>query len=52
MPSITIPYGFSKNMPLGVNITTKAKTDELTLNIAYKLESVLPYKDMVAKEVR
>ena len=52
MPSITIPYGFSKNMPIGVNITTKAKTDELTLNIAYKLESVLPYKDMIAGEVR
>lgn len=52
MPSITIPSGFSNKMPLGVNITTKAKTDALTLNIAYKLESVLPYKDMIAGEER
>ena len=52
MPSITIPCGFSNHMPLGINITTKAKSDELTLNIAYKLESLLPYKDMIAGEER
>lgn len=52
MPSITIPCGFSNHMPLGVNITTKAKTDELTLNLAYKLEGTMPYKDMIAGEER
>ncbi len=49
MPSITIPSGFVNNMPIGINITGKAKNDELVLAISNKLESLMPYRDQVAK---
>ena len=48
-PSITIPSGFIDNMPVGINITTKACTDDLTLNIASQLENAMPYKNQVAR---
>ncbi len=46
-PSITIPSGFVKDMPVGVNITGRAKEDYLVLNIANKLEGTLGYKGQV-----
>ncbi len=46
-PSITIPSGFVKDMPVGVNITGRAKEDYLVLNLANKLEEVLGYKGQV-----
>ena len=49
-PSITIPNGFISNMPVGVNITGNCYDDENTLNIAYALESVMPYKNQIAKD--
>ncbi len=43
-PSITIPNGFVNGLPVGVNLTSNCKEDELLLNIAYHLESKMPYK--------
>ena len=51
-PSITIPNGFIDNMPIGVNITGNCYEDEKVLNIAYALESEMPYKNQIAKEVK
>ena len=51
-PSITIPNGFIDNLPVGVNITGKCYDDVNVLNIAYALESVMPYKGQIAKEVK
>lgn len=50
MPSITIPSGLVNGLPIGINITGKAKNDALVLNMAAQLESVLGYKGLV-KEV-
>ena len=50
-PSITIPNGFINNLPVGVNITGKCYDDANVLNIAYALESAMPYKGQIAKEV-
>lgn len=47
-PSITIPYGFVSDLPVGVNITGKVKDDENVLNIAYALESSMNYKNQLA----
>ena len=50
-PSITIPNGFVKGMPVGVNITCNCYEDQKTLNIAYALENKMQYKNQIAKEV-
>lgn len=47
-PSISIPSGFVSNMPVGINITGRAKADALVLNIANKIEEVLGYKGQVS----
>ncbi len=47
-PSITIPNGFIDNLPVGVNITGNCYDDENILNIAYALESTMPYKNQIA----
>ena len=47
-PSITIPNGFINNLPVGVNITGNCYDDENVLNIAYALESAMPYKNQIA----
>ena len=47
-PSITIPNGFVSNLPVGVNITGNCYDDINVLNIAYALESVMPYKGQIA----
>ena len=48
-PSITLPMGFVNNMPVGVNLTCKAKNDAMCLNIASKIESVTGLKDMYVR---
>ena len=50
-PSITIPNGFIDKLPVGINITGNCYNDETVLNIAYALESALPFKGQIAKEV-
>lgn len=51
-PSITIPNGFVNGLPVGCNITSNCYKDETVLNIAYALESKMPYKNQIAKEVQ
>ena len=48
-PSITIPNGFIEGLPVGVNITGNCYDDENVLNIAYALESTMPYKNQIAR---
>ena len=48
-PSITIPYCFVNNMPIGVNITGPIKTDDIVLNIANKVEELTGLKDIYSK---
>lgn len=48
-PSITIPSGFINNMPIAINITGRAKEDDVVLNIAHKIESTLGLKDTISK---
>ena len=50
-PSITIPSGFVDSLPVGINITGNCYDDENVLNLAYTLESMMPYKGQIAKEV-
>ena len=47
-PSITIPNGFVSKLPVGINITGNCYDDANVLNIAYALESVMPYKGQIA----
>lgn len=47
-PSITIPNGFINDLPVGINITGNVYDDANVLNIAYALESKMPYKNQVA----
>ena len=51
-PSITIPDGFVNNLPVGLNITGNCYKDEDVLNIAYAIESLMDYKNQIAKEVK
>ncbi len=51
-PSITIPDGFINDLPVGINITGNCYEDSKVLNLAYALESTMPYKNQVAKEVK
>lgn len=51
-PSITIPDGFIDNLPVGLNITGNCYDDENVLNIAYGIESLMDYKNQIAKEVK
>lgn len=46
-PSITIPNGFVKGMPIGINITGAVLDDGNVLNIAAALEGAMEYKDQV-----
>lgn len=48
-PSITIPSGFVKDMPIAINITGKVMDDANVLNIANKIEEILPCKGQIAK---
>ena len=47
-PSITIPDGFVNNLPVALNITGNCYDDENVLNIAYKIEEILGYKNQIA----
>ena len=49
-PSITIPDGFINGLPVALNITGNCKTDANVLNIAYGIESLMNYKNQIAKE--
>ena len=51
-PSITIPDGFVDNLPVALNITGNCYDDANILNIAYGIESMMEYKNQIAKEVK
>ena len=51
-PSITIPDGFVEDLPVGLNITGACYDDANVLNIAYGIESLMDYKNQIAKEVK
>ena len=51
-PSITIPDGFVNDLPVGLNITGNCYNDSEVLNIAYGIESMMDYKNQIAKEVK
>ena len=51
-PSITIPDGFVDGLPVALNITGNCYDDENVLNIAYGIESMMDYKNQIAKEVK
>jgi len=51
-PSITIPDGFIDNLPVGLNITGNCYDDENVLNIAYGIESMMDFKNQIAREVK
>ena len=46
-PSITIPNGFMNGLPVGINITGNCYDDQTVLNLAYALEDLMDYKNMV-----
>ena len=49
-PSITIPYGLVKDMPIGLNITGPQFKDGEVLNIAHKIEEKLGFKGLIKEE--
>lgn len=51
-PSITLPDGFINGMPVALNITGNCMDDANVLNIAYGIESLMNYKNQIAKEVK
>ena len=51
-PSITIPNGFVKGLPVGINVTGNCYDDENVLNIAYAMENAMDYKGQYVKEVK
>jgi aspartyl-tRNA(Asn)/glutamyl-tRNA(Gln) amidotransferase subunit A len=48
-PSMTVPMGFEKGCPIGVNITCKAFDEENMFNIGLAIEESTGLKDLVAK---
>jgi len=50
-PSITIPDGFIDNLPVALNITGNCYDDANVLNIAFGIESLMDYKNQIAKDV-
>ena len=48
-PSISIPSGFVNKMPISINITGRVMEDDMVLNMAYKIEEILEYKNQIAK---
>lgn len=48
-PSITLPYTFVNDMPVGVNITGRVKEDDVVLNMASKVEELTNLKDIYSK---
>ncbi len=48
-PSITLPFAFVSDMPVGINITGGVKCDDIVLNMAERIEELTGYKDIYAK---
>ena len=50
LPSLTLPIGFSKGLPFGANLTSRAFEESLLFNIAYKLEEHTSLKNLSSKK--
>ena len=48
-PSITIPYTFVDDMPVGLNITGRVKEDDVVLCMASHIESITGLRDIYSK---
>ncbi|MBR5996839.1 MAG: aspartyl/glutamyl-tRNA amidotransferase subunit A [Bacilli bacterium] len=48
-PSITLPLGFEKGMPFGVNLTSHHFTESKLLKMAQEVEDITGLKDLVKK---
>lgn len=48
-PSMTIPMGYINDLPIGVNITTKAYSEALMFDLAYGFERVTGCKNSLKK---
>lgn len=44
-PSISIPTALINNLPIGINLTGKIMDDANILNIAYKIEKIIKFKE-------
>ena len=51
LPSISLPIGLDNKFPFSANFTGRAFDEATLLNIAYALESALPYKAITAEKV-
>ena len=49
LPSLTLPSGFVSEMPVGINVMGKAFAEQEVLNISCGLESLLGFKNQIAK---
>lgn len=49
-PSITIPFFEYDDMPIGINLTTKVKSDLLTLQAAKALENIIGIKNQIVED--
>lgn len=47
-PSLSLPYGFTNNMPININIMGRLFEEQTVLNAAYALESELSFKNQYA----
>ena len=45
LPSITVPMGFSSNMPIGLNITCNLFKEDIMFNISKAIEDIVDIKD-------
>lgn len=50
LPSLTLPIGFSHNLPFGANITGRAFEEQTVLNISLALEEITGLKNILPKE--
>lgn len=51
-PSITVPMGYVDGLPVGVNLTSAAFTEQLLLNVALAVEESTGIKDMIKEPTR
>ena len=48
-PSMTVPMGFEKGCPIGVNLTCRAFEETTMFNIGKAIEEITGYKDLTAE---
>lgn len=49
LPSLTLPIGFKNNLPFGANVMGRAFDEKGVLKLAYEIEKLAGYKNVVAK---